>query len=416
MFAGFRKFLSEVSEGDKHPAHFAHDDYRLAAVALLVHAAAIDGDVTDAEREKLHAVIKQQFALDEATTDELVAEATEAEHEAIDLYHFTSLINRSLDGEGRRRVVEMMWEIAYADGDVDEFERNLIWRAADLLGCLVPGTHRARSTRGGPAGDAVTQEKRPITLITGASAGIGAALAHEFAAHGHELVLVARREQALGVLADAIAAKGANRPTVLRADLARADAVQEIAEALDQRGLEPDVVVNNAGFGLLGAADELDRAEQLAMIDLDVRALTDLSLAFIDSLKRRRGGILNVASIAAFLPGPGMAVYYASKAYVLSFSEALHRELKPKGVRVTVLCPGPVPTEFQARAGMSGDAFPRLLTRSAERVARDAYRGLMQGRRVVVPGSANRVVATMIRLTPHRILLELIARQQRGRR
>ena len=134
MFAGFRKFLSEVSEGDKHPAHFAHNDDRLAAAALLVHAAAIDGDVGDAEREKLHTVIKRQFALDEATTAELVAEATEAEHEAIDLYHFTSLINRSLDEEGRRRVVEMMWEIAYADGDVDEFERNLIWRAADLLG------------------------------------------------------------------------------------------------------------------------------------------------------------------------------------------------------------------------------------------------------------------------------------------
>jgi uncharacterized protein len=262
----------------------------------------------------------------------------------------------------------------------------------------------------------MTQEKRPVTLITGASAGIGAALAHEFAAHGHELVLVARREHALGALADAIAAKGANRPTVLRADLARADAVQGIAEALDQRGLEPDVVVNNAAFGLLGAADELDRAEQLAMIDLDVRALTDLSLAFIDSLKRRRGGILNVASIAAFMPGPGMAVYYASKAYVLSFSEALHRELKPKGVRVTVLCPGPVPTEFQARAGMSGDPLPRLLTRSAEQVAKDAYRGLMQGRRVVVPGAANRMVATALRFTPHRILLDLIARQQRAGR
>jgi uncharacterized protein len=261
----------------------------------------------------------------------------------------------------------------------------------------------------------MTQEKRPVTLITGASAGIGAALAHEFAAHGHELVLVARREQALGALADAIAAKGANRPTVLRADLARADAVQGIAEALDQRGLEPDVVVNNAGFGLLGAVDELDRAEQLTMVDLNVRVLTDLSLAFIDSLKRRRGGILNVASIAAFMPGPGMAVYYASKAYVLSFSEALHRELKPKGVRVTVLCPGPVPTEFQARAGMSGDALPPLLTRSAEQVAKDAYRGLMQGRRVVVPGAANRVAATAIRLTPHRILLDLIARQQRAR-
>src|SRR5207245_1237600 len=206
------------------------------------------------------------------------------------------------------------------------------------------------------------------------------------------------------------------RPTVLGADLARLDAAQTIAAALDERGLEPDVVVNNAGFGLVGAAEALDRAEQVAMVDLNVRALTDLSFAFLDSLKRRKGGILNVASVAAFMPGPGMAVYYASKAYVLSFSEALHRELKPKGVRVTVLCPGPVPTEFQARAGMSGDAFPRLLTRSAERVARDAYRGLMQGRRVVVPGSANRVVATMIRLTPHRILLELIARQQRGRR
>ena len=262
----------------------------------------------------------------------------------------------------------------------------------------------------------MTQEKRPVTLITGASGGIGAALAHEFASHGHDLVLVARREQALGALADAIAAKGANRPTVLRADLARTDAVQGIAEALDQRGLEPDVVVNNAGFGMLGAADELDRAEQLAMIDLDVRALTELSLAFLDSLKRRQGGILNLASIAAFMPGPGMAVYYATKAYVLSFSEALHRELKPKGVRVTALCPGPVPTEFQARAGMSGDIFPRLLTRSAEQVAKDAYRGLMQGRRVVVPGVANRAVITAVRFTPHRILLDRIARKQRGRR
>src|SRR6516164_9480795 len=254
----------------------------------------------------------------------------------------------------------------------------------------------------------MTQEKRPVTLITGASSGIGAALAHEFAANGHELVLVARREQALAALADAIAAKGTTRPTVLPADLARADATQSIAEALDRRGLEPDVVVNNAGFGLLGAADTLDRAEQLAMIDL--------SLAFIDSLKRRRGGILNVASIAAFMPGPGMAIYYASKAYVLSFSEALHQELKPKGVRVTVLCPGPVPTEFQARAGLGADALPRILTRSAEQVARDAYRGLKQGRRVVVPGFANSVMTTLTRFAPRGLLLDLIDRQQRGRR
>jgi short-subunit dehydrogenase len=263
----------------------------------------------------------------------------------------------------------------------------------------------------------VTGEKRPVTLITGASAGIGSALAHEFATHGHELVLIARREQALVALADAIAAKGATRPTVLRADVARIDAARDIAEALAQRGLEPDIVVNNAGFGLFGTADKLDRAAQLAMIDLNVRALTDLSLAFVDSLERRGGGILNVASVAGFLPGPGMAVYYATKAYVLSFSEALHHEIAPRGVRVTVLCPGPVPTEFQARAGMSGDAFSPLLTRSAARVAADGYRGLKEGRRVVVPGFANKVVTTLVRFVPHSILLKAtdLAQKSRGR-
>ncbi len=253
----------------------------------------------------------------------------------------------------------------------------------------------------------MTSEKRPVTLITGASAGIGAALAHRFAANGHELVLVARREQALAAAADTIAATGRPRPTVLRSDVAQADAAQEIAAALAARDLEPDTIVNNAGFGLIGAADTLDRAEQLAMIDLNVRALTDFSLAFLDSLERRKGGILNVASIAGFLPGPGMAVYYATKAYVISFTEALHQELKPRGVRVTVLCPGPVPTEFQARAGINHEAFPSLLTRSAERVARDGYRGLKEGRRMVVPGSANRVVTALIPMVPRGMLLKL---------
>jgi short-subunit dehydrogenase len=258
----------------------------------------------------------------------------------------------------------------------------------------------------------VPQEKRPVTLITGASAGIGAALAQEFAAHGHELVVVARREGALVALADTIAAKGAPRPAVLAVDVARGDAAQVVAEGLDERGLEPEVIVNNAGAGLTGAADKVDRAAQLAVIDLNVRALTDLSLAFVDSLKRRRGGILNVASLAAFMPGPGRAVYYASKAFVLSFSEALHRELKPHGVRVTVLCPGPVPTALQARVGMTG-FLPRLFMRSAEEVAREAYRGLSEGRRMVVPGFANRAMTTAIRLSPRSLWLELIARQQR---
>jgi uncharacterized tellurite resistance protein B-like protein len=134
MFDGLRKFLAEVTQDGKQSAHFEHNDYRLAAAALLVHAAAIDGNISDVERSKLHAVIKSAFRLDEAETDALVADATAAELEAIDLYHFTTVINRMLDEDGRRRIVEMMWEIAYADGQVTEFESNLIWRAADLLG------------------------------------------------------------------------------------------------------------------------------------------------------------------------------------------------------------------------------------------------------------------------------------------
>jgi short-subunit dehydrogenase len=262
----------------------------------------------------------------------------------------------------------------------------------------------------------MTQERRPVTLITGASSGIGTALAHEFAAHGHELVLVARREQALASVAEAIAAKGSARPTVLRMDVARVDAARDIAEALARRGLEPEIVVNNAGFALFGSVDKLDRAAQLAMIDLNVRALTDLSLAFIDSLERRKGGILNVASVAAFILGPGMAVYYATKAYVLSLSEALHQELKSKGVRVTALCPGPVPTEFQARAGIGSDVFPSFLNRSPESVAREAYRGLKAGRRLVVPGLAAKMMPVLARITARPLLLAVTAALQRDRK
>jgi short-subunit dehydrogenase len=261
----------------------------------------------------------------------------------------------------------------------------------------------------------MTQELRPVTLITGASSGIGAALAHAFSAHGHEVVLVARREQALNAVAESIAAKGRPRPTVLRLDVARVDAARDIAEALARRSLEPEIIVNNAGFGLLGTADKLDRAAQLAMIDVNVRALTELSLAFVESLERRKGGILNVASIAGFLPGPGMAVYYASKAYVVSFSQALHQELKPRGVRVTALCPGPVPTEFQARAGMARDFFPAFLVRSAEAVAEDAYRGLKQGRALVIPGLPNKLVPALAGILPQPILASLMRSILRGR-
>lgn len=134
MFDAFRNFVAEFVDGDRHPSQFADDDYRLAAAALLVHAAAIDGDMSQAERDKLHALVKRRFGLDDGATDELIDKATVAEQEAVDLYHFTSLLNRTLDEEGRARIIEMMWEIVYADGRRDELEDNLLWRAADLLG------------------------------------------------------------------------------------------------------------------------------------------------------------------------------------------------------------------------------------------------------------------------------------------
>ena len=134
MFESFRNFVTEFVDGGKHPSQFADNDYRLAATALLVHAAAIDGDMSKRERDTLRAVVKRRFALDDARADELIDKATAAEHESVDLYHFTSLLNRVLDEEGRAKVVEMMWEIVYADGIRDELEDNLLWRAADLLG------------------------------------------------------------------------------------------------------------------------------------------------------------------------------------------------------------------------------------------------------------------------------------------
>jgi len=257
---------------------------------------------------------------------------------------------------------------------------------------------------------------RPITVITGASAGIGVALARVFARNGHELVLVARREDRLRALADELAATGARKPLVIATDLQRADCARDIGAALAAQGAEPQYVVNNAGFGLVGRAATLDRDEQLRMIDLNVRALTGLALAFTDSLARHSGGVLNVGSMAGFLPGPGMAVYYATKAYVLSFSEALHSELKSRGVRVTALCPGPVPTEFAARAGVSEGLAPGILTQTAEDVAEQGYRGLMQGRRVVVPGAVNKLVAMLIGFVPRSILLAVVDARQSKRR
>jgi uncharacterized protein len=255
-----------------------------------------------------------------------------------------------------------------------------------------------------------------VTLITGASAGIGAELARVFASNGHRVVLVARRRDRLMKLAEEIRIAGGALPIVIACDLEQPDAGDKIEAALAAEGVEVEFVVNNAGFGLSGDAIEMDRAAQLNMIAVNIRALTDLSLRFSQSLIRHRGGILNVSSIAAFLPGPGMAVYYATKAYVLSFTEALRRELAPRGVRVSVICPGPVPSEFQGRAGVKPGLDSIILNVSASDVARVGYRGLMANKRAVLPGFGIRIVPVLLRLFPRGFILAAVGRVQMRKR
>ena len=251
-----------------------------------------------------------------------------------------------------------------------------------------------------------------VTLITGASAGIGAELARIFAAKGHRVALVARRTDRLTALASEITAAGGAAPVIIPSDLTQPDSGDKIAEALSAAGVEVEYVVNNAGFGVFGRAVQRDRADQLDIIAVNIRALTDLSLRFSEQLIRHRGGILNIGSIAGFLPGPGMAVYYASKAYVLSFSEALRAELAPHGVRVTVVCPGPVPSEFQARAGFTPGLDSAVLNVLPAAVAQQAYSGLMANRRAVLPGFGIKMVPFLLRLFPRGFILGAVGRLQ----
>jgi hypothetical protein len=256
----------------------------------------------------------------------------------------------------------------------------------------------------------------PVTLITGASAGIGAELARVFAGNGHRVTLVARRADRLAALASEIVAGGGVAPIVIPCDLEQPDAGDKIAAVLTSEGVEVEYVVNNAGFGLFGNAIDLDRTEQLGIIAVNIRTMTDLSLRFSDQLIRNRGGILNVSSIAGFLPGPGMAVYYASKAYVLSFTEALRGELAPRGVRVTALCPGPVPSEFQMRAGFKPGFDSAILNVSAADVAQAGYRGLMANKRAVLPGLGIKIVPFLLRLFPRGFILAAVGRFQLRKR
>lgn len=255
-----------------------------------------------------------------------------------------------------------------------------------------------------------------VTLITGASAGIGAELARIFAANAHRVALVARRADRLETLAAEIRAKGGPEPIIIASDLGKSGSIDEIVARLAAAGVEVEYLVNNAGYGLFGRAVEMDREDQLGIIDVNIRALTDLSLRFAGSIAALRGGILNVASIAGFLPGPGMAVYYASKAYVLSLSEALHQELGKKGVRVTALCPGPVPTEFQIRAGFEPGLDSMVLNVPPAEVARQAYHGLMNNKRLVIPGIGVKIVPFLLRFFPRGFVAAAVSGLQLRRR
>jgi short-subunit dehydrogenase len=261
--------------------------------------------------------------------------------------------------------------------------------------------------------------KRKIMLVTGASGGIGADIARLAATKGHDLALVARNRAALDALADEIAALPGQknpRPLVHDCDLAKPGAVAGLKDFLAASNASPDIVVNNAGYGVLGPAAEGDLDEQLGMIDLNVRALTEMSLAFAAPLVEAKGRLLNVASVVAFMPGPGMAIYYASKAYVLSFSEALSAELAPLGVSVTTLCPGPVPTGFQARARFDAKMSWKLGALSSRDVAQAAYDGMIAGKRVVVPGLLMKLTVLSSPFTPKAVSLALVSALQMRRK
>jgi short-subunit dehydrogenase len=248
---------------------------------------------------------------------------------------------------------------------------------------------------------------RPLALVTGASGGIGAALARELARHGHDLVLAARGVAAMEALAAELREGGAGA-TVIPADLSKPGAAATLADEIARSGVALDILVNNAGLGAAGRFDRVDPARIGEILQVNIVALTELTRLLLPGMiARGRGRVMLVASVAGFQPGPRMAAYFASKAYVLSLGEALAYELRGTGVSVTVLCPGATATNFFTVAGADNSVMARRLRRMmrAEDVARLGYLGLAAGRRVVITGAMNRLLALAGRYAPHRITL-----------
>ena len=251
-------------------------------------------------------------------------------------------------------------------------------------------------------------------LVTGASAGIGVDLAECFAQDGYNVILAARTEGALREVADRLAKACNITATPIAVDLGAIGGGRTLAEEIEKRGLTVDVLVNNAGYGQAGAFSGSDAAVQLGMIDLNDRALVELThIYWPRMLANKRGGVLNVASIAAFQPGPLMAIYYASKAFVLSFSEALWEEARGTGVKVSCLCPGPTVSKFRARAGTGATKLSRASTpMPSMTVARMGYDAWQNNERVKITGLRNRLTAALVPFLPRTTLLGIVRNLQ----
>ena len=250
-------------------------------------------------------------------------------------------------------------------------------------------------------------------LITGASGGIGYELALLFARDRFDCILVARSKDKLQELAARLETEYRVKTLVIPRDLSKPSAVDEIYEEVTAASMGVDVLVNNAGFPVFGLFNETDLQAELEMLQVNVSALTALSKLFVKGMVERRAGrILNLASTAAFEPGPLMAVYYASKAYVLSFSEALANELRGTGVTVTALCPGPTRTGFQKRGVMEDSRLVQGNIADAASVALAGYRGLMAGKTIVIPGFSNKLIPWVVRLSPRGVVTRVVRRMQ----
>ena len=244
---------------------------------------------------------------------------------------------------------------------------------------------------------------KKVALITGASAGLGVDFARQLSARGHRLVLVARRKDRLDALAEEL-----GNARALAIDLSKANSATKVMADLEAAGEEVEVLINNAGFGLIGRFAKRDPKQLRRMIDLNVGALTDLCRAVAPRMiERKSGSILNLASTAAFQPGPNMAVYFATKAFVLSLSEALHEELKPHGVRVTCLCPGPTRTEFGEVAGFGGSGLFERVAMESPRVVKIGLKALDRNKAVVVAGALNRIGAASTRFAPRAVVRKI---------